>query len=423
MPDTPAGRGLSAWLDAFNSGDAGKFERFIEQYYPAETAGGMQGFHDQTGGFDLLSIDSSDPLLVKFHLRERNSSEIAIGSLSIRDAATGKIENIGVRAVPAGAKEEDIALDSRERRRVINGVVRELSANYIFANAAKKMGQAILTREKEGAYDQISDGNAFASAVTEDLEAISHDRHLRLEYSPFKIPDQFEGGASAQNPARFVHDIERENCGWEKIEIRPGNVGYAKFNLFAPPDICGPTVVAAMNFLAHVDALIIDLRDNGGGDPKMVDMVVSYLVGGSAHINDVYFRNSNNTHQYWTLPYVPGPKLTRQPVYVLTSKRTFSAGEEFCYDLRTLERATLIGETTGGGAHPVSGHPIDDHFMLEVPEGRSINPVTHEDWEGTGVAPEVAVNPDEALPTAEKLANERVREIRKMQPGPGGSPQ
>jgi len=163
-----------------------------------------------------------------------------------------------------------------------------------------------------------------------------------------------------------------------------------------------------MNFLANVDAAIFDLRENGGGDPKMVQTVASYLFDKPTHLNDLYNRKDDKTTQYWTLPYLPGSRLVDQPAYVLTSKRTFSGGEEFCYDLKTQKRATLVGETTGGGAHPVAGHRINDHFMIGVPDSRPINPVTKIDWEGTGVTPDVSVNAEDALETAEKLATEKI---------------
>jgi retinol-binding protein 3 len=407
IPDTPAGRALSAWLGAFNSGDRAQFETFLRQYYPAESADSMMGFRNQTGGFDLVSIDSSEPLVIKFHVREKNNSTIAFGSLSIKDSASDKVETIGLRAIPPGAKEEDILLDPIERGRVIALAIAQLKEYYIYPDVARKMADQVLAYQKAGQYDRITDGMAFAAKLTDDLQAVSHDRHLRVNYSPFRMPDELIG-PSPELQAQFRSDIERENCGWEKLEVLPGNIGYVKFNIFAPPEMCGPTVVAAMNFLAHVDAIIFDLRDNVGGDPKMVEMVVSYLFDKPTHINDLYFRNGNKTTQYWTLPYLPGPRLAHQPVFVLTSNRTFSGGEEFCYDLKALERATLVGETTGGGAHPVSDHRIDDHFVIGVPEGRPINPITQTDWEGAGVTPDVSVKSTDAPATAEKMAKERL---------------
>jgi C-terminal processing protease CtpA/Prc len=158
-----------------------------------------------------------------------------------------------------------------------------------------------------------------------------------------------------------------------------------------------------------VDAIIFDLRDNGGGDPKMVAYISTYLFGERTHLNDLYNRKQDTTEEYWTLPDLPGKRLTGKPAFVLTSKRTFSGGEEFTYNLKNLKRATIIGETTGGGAHPVSGHRIDDHFTIGVPFAKAVNPITKTNWEGTGVEPDVKVPAAEALDVAKKMAAEQIR--------------
>jgi retinol-binding protein 3 len=186
----------------------------------------------------------------------------------------------------------------------------------------------------------------------------------------------------------------------------PPNIGYVKLNMFADPDICALTASAAMTFLADSDALILDLRDNNGGKGSMVEFIASYLFAAHTHLNDIYRRPQNATQEAWTLPYVPGKKFIGKPVFVLTSKRTFSAAEDLCYALKNLQRATLIGETTGGGAHPVEFKRIDDHFAMVVPTGRSISPITKSDWEGTGVEPDVKVAAAQALDVAQKLAAE-----------------
>jgi C-terminal processing protease CtpA/Prc len=182
--------------------------------------------------------------------------------------------------------------------------------------------------------------------------------------------------------------------------------------MFADPDICGPTATAAMNFLASSDALIVDLRQNGGGEPAMVALICSYLFDQPTHLNDLYERKGDTTAQYWTLPYVPGKRLAGKPVFVLTSSRTFSGAEEFTYNLKNLKRATIVGETTGGGAHPVSGHKIDEHFSIGVPFARAINPISKTNWEGAGVEPDVKAPGAEALDVAKKLAMEAVRKAR-----------
>jgi C-terminal processing protease CtpA/Prc len=163
-----------------------------------------------------------------------------------------------------------------------------------------------------------------------------------------------------------------------------------------------------MSFVANSDALIVDLRDNGGGDPKMVQYLCSYLFSKPTHINDLWERKSGKTEEYWTSATVPGKRFgDDKPVFVLTSKRTFSGAEEYTYDVKNQKRATVVGETTGGGAHPVSGHRADEHFMIGVPGARAINPVTHTNWEGTGVEPDVKVPAADALTTAQKLATEK----------------
>lgn len=164
-----------------------------------------------------------------------------------------------------------------------------------------------------------------------------------------------------------------------------------------------------MNFLAHVDAIIFDLRTNGGGDPKMVAFIASYLFDQPTHLSDIYNRREDSTTQYWTSPYVPGPRLANTPAFILTSKNTFSGAEDFAYNLKIPKRATVIGETTGGGAHPVGGHRIDDHFSIGVPFARSINLTTKTNWEGTGVEPDVKVPVADALDTATKLALEKIQ--------------
>jgi C-terminal processing protease CtpA/Prc len=203
--------------------------------------------------------------------------------------------------------------------------------------------------------------------------------------------------------------LERNNCAFDKAERLPANIGYLKFNAFFSPSICGVTAAAAMNFLGNVDAVIFDLRDNGGGDPDMIAFISTYLFDEPTHLNDLYDRKEDSITQHWTLPYVPGKRLAGKPVFVLTSKRTFSGAEEFSYNLKNLKRATIVGEVTGGGAHPVSGHRIDDHFQIGVPFARAISPITKTNWEGTGVEPDIKVRADEALDVAKKMAADQLR--------------
>jgi C-terminal processing protease CtpA/Prc len=193
------------------------------------------------------------------------------------------------------------------------------------------------------------------------------------------------------------------NCGFERAEHLPPNIGYLKFNTFADVAVCAPTAIAAMNFVADSDALILDLRDNNGGG-EMASLIASYLFPAPTHLMDNYDRSSNTTVQDWTWAYVPGKRFVGKPVFVLTSSATFSAAEAFSYALQTVKRATLVGEATGGGAHMVKQRRIDEHFTLVVPFARSISPITHTNWEGTGVEPDVKVPAAEALTEALRRA-------------------
>lgn len=198
----------------------------------------------------------------------------------------------------------------------------------------------------------------------------------------------------------------RQNFGFAKVERSAGNIGYMDVRNFPPVAVAADTAAAAFSFLANTDALIVDVRNNSGGQPGMVAFVSSYLFTAPTHLNDLYNRLTGETRQSWTLPYVPGKRFTGKDVYVLTSPRTFSAGEEFAYTLKHLKRATVIGENTEGGAHLVTPRRITDHFTMAVPVGRPINPVTKSNWEATGVEPDVRVSSADALTIAHLRALE-----------------
>ena len=292
-------------------------------------------------------------------------------------------------------------IDGATRARVIDSAIADLNEYYVFPDVAKRMEAALRAHQNRGDYDGLTDGETFADSLTANLQAVSHDKHLRVSFSPDRVPDG-PPGPDPGGAAAYRKRMESLNCGFDRVERLPGNIGYLQFDAFPDPDVCGPTAVAAMNFLANVEALIIDLRSNGGGDPRMVALISTYLFAEPTHLNDLWERRTNTTQQYWTLPYVPGKRLIDQPVYVLTSSRTFSGAEEFTYNLKNLKRATIIGEVTGGGAHPVMGHRIDDHFMIGVPFARAINPITKTNWEGVGVTPDIKVPAADALSTGRK---------------------
>jgi C-terminal processing protease CtpA/Prc len=263
------------------------------------------------------------------------------------------------------------------------------------------METAIRDRVKRKEYDAVTSSQSFAELLTAHLQEVSKDKHLRVRYSYDPLPVRKDDQPTAQEVTQYRTYNRTMNYGFQKVERLPGNIGYIDLLGFLDPEEGGDTVAAAMTLLANTDAMIIDLRQNGGGSPEMVQLICSYFFEGEpVHLNDLYFRPTDSTHQYWTLPHVPGKRYVGKDLYVLTSHRTFSGAEEFSYNLKNLKRATVVGETTGGGAHPGDMVRLNDNFGMFLPVGRAINPITKTNWEGRGVAPDVACPADQALKVA-----------------------
>jgi hypothetical protein len=302
-----------------------------------------------------------------------------------------------------------LPLTPEMRAEVVAKALKELDDAYVFPDVAAKMRKYVEERVSAKEYDGITTGQALAKQLTADLQAVSKDRHIRVNCSTEPLPERPKGPPPADMLKRMREHMKFSNSGFRKVERLPGNVGYVDLRGFTDHEAGADTVAAAFNFLANTDALIFDLRKNGGGSPKMVQLICSYLFDETpVHLNSLYWRKGDRTEEFWTLKEVPGKRYLGKDVYILTSAFTFSGAEEFTYNLKNLKRATVVGETTGGGAHPGGGFPINDHFIMFVPTGRAINPITKTNWEGTGVSPDVAVPADQALEKALELAIRRL---------------
>jgi len=299
----------------------------------------------------------------------------------------------------------DIASDATTRATVIDNLIQKLHDHYIFPEVAQRMDAAIRAKAGSGAYDDVATLENFCERLTEDLQAVSRDKHLRLFYHVEPVLEDEPDQPTPEQIEEFRYAMSLLNFGFARVERLPGNIGYLDLRGFFPASLGGDAAVAAMNLLAHTGALIVDLRQNGGGEPEMIALITSYLFDQMTNLNNMYWRDGDRTQQFWTLPYVPGRRYgASKPVYVLTSSHTFSGAEEFAYNLKNLKRATIIGEVTGGGAHPVGGFAITLHVGAHIPVGRAINPISGTNWEGTGVVPDVAVPQADALRTAQILA-------------------
>lgn len=302
-------------------------------------------------------------------------------------------------------------ITASEKKNAVNALAKALKDNYVFPDVAEKTAAYLEKQLASGAYDKSDSLPDFAMALTRDLRDQAHDLHLRVNGHPPR-PVAAPGSGNDAERAAFLRDAKSRNFGFEKVDHLDGNIGYLDLRGFMPPDLAGDTAVAAMNFLANSDALIVDLRKNGGGDPRLIQLITSYLFDtgdDNTLLNTLYWRKGDRTDQYWTLSYVPGKRLgSKVPVYVLTSSRTFSGGEEFANNLKELKRATIVGETTGGGANPGDGFDLTETLTAFIPTGRAINPISKKNWEGTGVEPDIKVPAADALTVAYKKALEQL---------------
>ena len=295
--------------------------------------------------------------------------------------------------VPAIAQQgpKPVPADAATRKAVIAELSSQLKANYVFPDVADKLATALAAKEASGGYAQAKDSKAFAEALSTDLRTLGNDGHFAVGYDPEFRPAPANGVPDAETLAAMHKEIASRGFGIDSARRLPGNVGYLELRGFGPTAMVGPAISGAMTMLSGTDALILDLRRNGGGEPETVAYLMSHFFaqGDERHLNDLYFRNGDKTRQYWTIPSV-GPRYTRQ-VYVLTSGRTFSGGEECAYDFQSQKRAKIVGEKTGGGANPGDGYAIGKGYAAFIPNGRAINPITKTNWEHVGVAPDIAV--------------------------------
>jgi hypothetical protein len=322
---------------------------------------------------------------------------VSFVALSCKTAPPSPAVASSASGAASAAPATDLA--SGERTRLVGEIGRQLDAHYVFPEVGARMAAAVRDRAAHGAYDGAS-AKDFARMVTTDMRDVSHDRHAMLEWTPpgaGDADDQVWEAKMAKN---------RRTSGFTSVERRAGNVAYVVLDSFESPDGARAAVAKHMTDVADAEALIFDLRQNSGGDPDSVALVASYVFDRApVHLNDLFWRDDGSTEQYFTQRDVAGTRFGAQkPVFIVTSHDTFSAGEEFAYDLQCLHRAEIVGEVTKGGAHPVARQKLSPLFMLRVPTGRAINPITKTNWEGVGVKPDVMVESALAPRTAHARA-------------------
>lgn len=297
-------------------------------------------------------------------------------------------------------------LTAKVKEDTMGALIREMNARYVLPDVAKQIESALRAWMAAKEYADLTDPVAFSAKVNELLKSQATDAHLRFRYSSAVLPPRADPREPSEDEMRRYREAVRfTNADFVKVERLRGNVGYIKLNGFADPEDMKRPLAGAMRFLGESDAVIVDLRDNGGGNPSGVRLLCSYFFGAEpVHLNSIYFRQGDETREFWTLTEVDGPRLPDAPLYVLTSKRTGSGAEECAYNLQQLKRGTIVGSFTWGGANPGGNVRLGDHFACFIPVGRAINPYSKTNWEGTGVKPDEAVEPAKALEHAHALA-------------------
>jgi hypothetical protein len=315
--------------------------------------------------------------------------------------------------------EPKVAVDRATRLAVIDTLVARLNAHYVFPDKARQIEAALRRRQQEGKYDALTDGKQLAMQLTDDLRSVASDLHMSVFFSPGPVPAD---DAMGPPPASKAEWEQRVGADQRQMMLRMADrsvaqvdhltprIGYLKVSSFPPPFLMTDRYAAAMNELADTDGLIVDLRDNGGGGPDTVALLVSYFVDGRTRLNDIWDRDTGISTPYWTQDKLDGKRYGgTRPVIILAGPGTKSAGEDFAYTMQAMKRATVVGERTWGGAHPARPYRLGEHFFAVIPSRRTISPITRTNWEGTGVIPDIAAAPDNALAVAKDLLQRRLQ--------------
>ena len=302
----------------------------------------------------------------------------------------------------------DIKLTQAVRSEVIEKLSKMLVDFYVYPEKAKKMSDLLKANLNNGKYDKIDNFSQFGTTLERDLFQVVKDRHLEIYYDPAGVENERNNRVVSEteienNLLKQKQAISKTNFGFSRLEILSGNIGYLKLDRMERLDWSGETAVMAMNFLSNTDYIIIDLRDNTGGSIKMIPFLASYFYNSSDDI--LIFEKQipceNTTIQYRTLPYLPGKRMAKTPLYILIGRNTISAGENLAYTLQKLGRAIVVGEkTVFAGAHILrNSRIVNDYYLVNIPEMLCVNPITKTDWEGIGVIPDIDTKGKDALET------------------------
>jgi hypothetical protein len=425
-PAAPAdglGRKFEGWIAAVNSGDPARIgavwsgAKDVEARVATDMA-----LAQRSGGLELFRVEDATALEILAIVRSREPARWLCVQFDVEEDVPHAIQAISVHPTGAQSERDKSAgvppLDDKARAQVVQALIRELHRSYVFPDKAAAMDRELNTRLRQNAYDSVVSRLALARTLTLDLQRVNPDKHLHVDA---ECSRGRSGSGPETRPPPSAQTTDRPRV-FGDVRRLDGNVAYIEIATFGVPGPAAKDEIRdTMSQAADAAAIIFDVRRNGGGEPETVALVSSYLFGAEpVHLNSIYWRVPGRTDDFFTDPRVQGAKFgPTKPVYVLTSGRTFSAAEEFTYNLQTRKRATIVGETTGGGANPGDVVPLPENFSAFVPNGRAINPITNGNWEGTGVKPDVEATAETALEAALKLALAQVASAGGARPDAG----
>jgi len=403
IPKTPAGQCANDFIKAFNSGNREELQAFVQKYraktYIEERSAEEKMInwymivHGSAEGFTPVSVSYSKERQIVVTCRASNSGGLAQIYIVMGEESRDQLVSLTIIPLPPDASLESVAIDSQLIGGTIASIAEVLRRQYVYPEKGNDIASTLEKYYSDGKYSGISDGSVLALFISEDLRAISNDGHLGLQFG--KPPGDVEVSAQMDKDAASC------NYYFRKVEVLPNNIGYIAFDRFLRNEEALTVAAKSLEKVNNCDAVIFDLRRNNGGASDMISFIAGYLFDKPTLFGIHFSRITDEYSEFFSQEEVPGKRIRSEvPVYVLISSYTYSAAEAFALSLQELGRATIVGESSGGGAHTVEREAINDHFWINMPSGRGMGPVSRKDWEGTGVIPDIEVSAHEALEIA-----------------------
>lgn len=306
------------------------------------------------------------------------------------------------------------SIDEKMKSETIKQVATMLEEKYVLPEVGKKYSEHLLTLLSQDHYTLITSGEQLAKQIESDLKEVRIDLHLKVSYNPQRVKNMREAENKSDEEKQKNKELQlvteqKKNFGAKELKILPGNIGYFRLDEF-PGEAGSETLISALSFLQYSDAIILDLRENGGGNPEMIMLMGSYFFeeDNSVFFSSFFHRIRDKTYQHRSFFYVPGKRIPKTKLYILISKNTFSAAEGFAYDFKQIKRATIVGEKTKGAAHVANPFIVNEYFLLTLPFAKPINPITNSSWEGTGVEPDIPCEAEHAIDDVYKIELDRI---------------